>query len=94
MKCSRNYSETVGSLFQYYRAELASNNNVAIVDFTDNNATDSFKLEEKIPNRTGNDGTKNDEIMVPLKNLSNFCRTLEIPLINSEINLMLTCVAI
>ena len=30
------------------------------------------------------------EIMVPLKCLSNFWRTLEMPLINCEINLMLT----
>ena len=28
--------------------------------------------------------------MVPLKYLSNFCRTLQIPLINCEINLILT----
>ena len=40
--------------------------------------------------RTGNDGTKNVEIRVPLKYLSNFWRTLEIPLINCEINLILT----
>ena len=33
---------------------------------------------------------KNVEIMVPLKYLSNFCRTLETPLINCEINLILT----
>ena len=29
--------------------------------------------------------------MVPLKYLSNFCKTLEMPLINREINLILTC---
>ena len=40
--------------------------------------------------RTANDGTKNVEIRVPLKYLSNFWRTLEIPLINCEINLILT----
>ena len=40
--------------------------------------------------QTGDDGTKNVEIMVPLKCLSNFWRTLEIPLINCEINLILT----
>ena len=28
--------------------------------------------------------------MVPLKYLSNFCRTLEMPLINCEVNLILT----
>ena len=40
------------------------------------------------------DATKNSEpdvqIMVPLKYLSNFCRTIEMPLINSEVNLILT----
>ena len=40
--------------------------------------------------RTGNDGTKNVKIRVPLKYLSNFWRTLEMPLINCEINLILT----
>ena len=36
------------------------------------------------------EGRKNVEIMVPLKYLSNFWRTLEMPLINCEINLILT----
>ena len=36
--------------------------------------------------QTGDDGTKNFEIMVPLKYLSNFWRTSEMPLINCEIN--------
>ena len=40
--------------------------------------------------QTGDDGTKNVEIMVPLKYLSTFRRTLEKPLINSEINIILT----
>ena len=40
--------------------------------------------------QTGNNGTKNVEIMVPLKYLSNFWRTSEIPLINCEINLIIT----
>ena len=40
--------------------------------------------------QTGDDGTKNVEIMVPLKYLSNFWRTLEVLLINCEINLILT----
>ena len=38
--------------------------------------------------QTGNNGTKNIEIMAPLKYLSNFWRTLETPLINCEINLI------
>ena len=40
--------------------------------------------------QTGDDGTKNIEIMVPLKYLSNFWRTLDMLLINCEINLILT----
>ena len=36
-----------------------------------------------------NDGTKDVEVMVRLKYLSDFWRTLEIPLINCEINLIL-----
>ena len=39
--------------------------------------------------QTGDDGTKNLEIMVPLKYLSNFWRTLEMPLINCATNLIL-----
>ena len=40
--------------------------------------------------QTEDDGTKNVEIMVPIKYLSNFWRTLEMPLINCEVNLILT----
>ena len=40
--------------------------------------------------QTGNDGTKNLEILVPIKYFSNFWRTLEMPLINCEVNLILT----
>ena len=52
--------------------------------------TDSFKFKAKITGQTGDDGTKDVEIMVPLKYLSNFWRTLEMPLINCEVNLILT----
>ena len=40
--------------------------------------------------QSGDDGTKNVEIMVSLKYLSNFWRTLEMSLINCEINLIYT----
>ena len=40
--------------------------------------------------QTGDNGTKNVDIMVQLKYLSNFRRTLEMPLINYEINLIVT----
>ena len=47
-------------------------------------------LKQKSLGQTGGDGTKDVEIMVPLKYLSNFWRTLEMPLINCEFNLILT----
>ena len=48
-----------------------------------------FKFKQQIKGHTGNSGTKDVEIMVPLKYLSNFWRTLEMPLINCEISLQL-----
>ena len=47
-------------------------------------------LKQKITGQTENDGTKNVKIMLPLKYLSKFWRTCEMPLINCEINLILT----
>ena len=49
-----------------------------------------FKFKQKIAGSTGDDVTKNVEIMVPLKYFSNFWKTLEMPLINCEINLFVT----
>ena len=71
----------------------AVNNNGDIVEVNGANATDSFNFKTKIIGQTGDNGTKHVEIMVPLKYLSNFWRTLEKPLINCEINLILTCSA-
>ena len=63
-------------------------NNIDIADFNSNNATTNlFKLQ--ITGETSNSGTKVVELMVPLKHLSYFSRTLEIALINHEINFIL-----
>ena len=78
---SDNYAKTSGSLLQYYRDEPNDN-------LTD---SESFKSKIKITGKTpNNDNEKDVEIMVPLKYLSNFWRTLEMPLINCEVNLILT----
>ena len=84
------YSDNSGSLWQYCKDIPARNDNNEIVNFTANNLTDSFNFKVKITGQTGNEGTKDVEIMVPLKYLSNFWRTLEMPLINCEVNLILT----
>ena len=50
----------------------------------------SIKSEVKITGSTAGDNTKDLEIIVPLKYLSNFWRTLEMLLINCEVSLILT----
>ena len=78
---SDNYSKTSGSLWQYYKDD--PNDNIA--------NSESFTFKVKITGTTpNNDNTKDVKIIVPLKYLSNFWRTLEIPLINCEVNLILT----
>ena len=77
-------------MWQYCKDIPSVNNNNAIVDFAGANLTNSFNFKAKITGQTGNDGTKDVEIMVPLKYLSNFWRTLEMLLINCEVNLIMT----
>ena len=53
--------------------------------------SESFKSKIKITGKTTPAGnTKDVEIIVPLKYLSKFWRTLEMPLINCEVSLFLT----
>ena len=85
-----NYSKTSVSLWQYCKEIPAVNNVADIADFNGANATDSFNFKTKITGQTNNDGRIDVEIMVPLKYLSNFWRTLEMPLINCEVELILT----
>ena len=89
---SDNYAKTTGSLWQYCKDVPARNANAndAITEFTEGNLTDPFNFKLKITGKTGNGGTKDVEIMVPLKYLSNFWRTLEMSLINCEVHLILT----
>ena len=66
---SNNCAKTSGNLWQYYGDEP----NDSLAD------SESFKSKIKITGKTPDDGNEKDvEIMVPLKYLSNFWRTLEI----------------
>ena len=82
---SDNYSKSSGSLWHYYKDIQAVNSNGNIVDFNKANVNDSFNFQEEIK-----DQTDDVEIMVPLKYLSSLWRTLDMPLIYCEINLILT----
>ena len=85
-----NYSQTSGSLWKYCKDIPPVNNNGNVVDFNGATAADSFNSKAKITDQTDDDGEiDNVQIMVPLKYLSNFWRTLEMRLINCEVNLIL-----
>ena len=77
-------------MWQYCKDIPSVDNNNANINFGENNLTDSFNFKVKMTDHTGDNGTKNVEIMVPLKYLTNFWRILEMPLIGCEINLILT----
>ena len=91
LEYSKNYRKTTGTLWNYYRDE---SNNLLSSNY------ESFKYKASITGNTYDVGAgeagydadkvcKNEtEIVVPLKHLSNFWRTLNIPLINSEIGLI------
>ena len=95
---SDNYSKTSGSLSQYCKEIPAVDDEGNIAIFNGTNDTDSFNFKSNIigkaaaNNNDGNIAGRVDvEIMVPLKYLSNSWRTLEMPLINCEIELILNC---
>ena len=108
LEYSKNCSKTSGSLWNYYRDKLTdeTNDNNGLNKNVINSK--SFKYKTSITRSTYNvaataegydankEGTKKVEIAVPLKYLSNFWRTLDIPLINFEVSLALrwsaTCV--
>ena len=93
LEYSKNYIKTTGSLWNYYRDEtsnpLSSNSK-------------SFKYKTNIKGNTYNVGDdeegydenkvgKNEtEVITPLKYLSNFWESLNIPLINCEVESILT----
>ena len=92
---SNNYSGTSGSVWQFKRHEPRQNN----VDFTDTNS-ESFKYKAALVGKTAHHTgaaennnlksyVKKTKIVVPLKYLSNFWRSLEMPLMNCKIHLEL-----
>ena len=90
LEYSDAYLKMSESLWQYYRDELALDGNNKSLDFpANNNNSASFKFKQQITGQTGNGRTKYVEIMVPLKYLSNFWRTLEMSLNNCEISIRL-----
>ena len=91
---SKNYKKTTGSLWNYYRGEpsnlLSSNSKsltykTSITGKTYNTGASEEGYDEN------NVGKNKTEVVIPLKYLSNFWKSLNIPLINYKLELILTC---
>ena len=84
---SDNYFDTSGSICQFKRDEIFRN-----INLTNSNSS-SFKYKSNLIGNTDADGANRKKekvkIVVPLKYLSNFWRSLEIPLINCKVELSL-----
>ena len=86
---SDNYSNTSGSLWQFKRDKVPAGNS----DFTIDNSQ-SFKYKAALLGKTKDfpnqkSSVEDAKIVIPLKYLSNFLRSLEIPLINCKVYLEL-----
>ena len=77
LEYSDNYEDTTGSLYQFKRDEPPDNNGVV----TANTTSLSYKSI---------DGVNGIKLVVPLKYISNFFRSLEMPLVNCKVDLELT----
>ena len=87
---SDNYQDSSATLYQYKRDEPLEAN--AILDLTAD-ILSSFKYKVELlgdPVLHGAIAKRNVKVVVPLKYLSNFFRSLEMPLINCKIKLNLT----
>ena len=82
---SDDYSDTSESLWGFKRDDVVNN-----ADVTNNDHAPSFKYKASLTTNTEANVTKKGvKIAVPLKYLSNFWRSLEMPLINCKVELSL-----
>ena len=101
LEYSKNYRETIGSLYNYYRDELSDDaddnsfDNIKVVN------SNTFKYKNKIIGNTYNvnagadgydvnkNGMQEVELAIPLKYLGNFWKKLNIPLFSCKVSLKL-----
>ena len=90
LEYSKNYRKTTGSLWNYYRDEPNSGINGGINYSIMGSKSFDYKANFIEDSITQNNLTKNDfKIVVPLKYLSNFWRSLNIPLISCGVEFIL-----
>ena len=81
---SKNYQDLTRSLYQFKRDEPPDDN----ADVANN--TSSLVYKSKLNSGTDNNNVYNAKLVVPLKYVSSFSKSLEIPLVNCKIDLELT----
>ena len=84
LEYSDNYQDSTGSLNQFKRDEPPDDN----ADVANN--TTSLVYKSKLMSGTDDNNVNNVKLVVPLKYISNFFRSLEMPLVNCKIDLELT----
>ena len=84
LEYSDNYQNSIGSLYQLKRDEPPDNN----ADVRDANQV--WCTNQNLLKGTDNNNVNNVKVVVPLKYVSNFFRSLEKPLVNCKIDLELT----
>ena len=94
LEYSKNYEKTSGSLFNYYRDEpseitIGAGNNARNISIRNSKSFD-YKTKTTESLDVGEDEKEDVTIAIPLKYLGNFWRSLDIPLINCEITLILS----
>ena len=91
LEYNKNYRKTTGSLWNYYIDEPNSGTDANnITHLILNSQSFDYKANFMEHGVTQNNLTKNNvKIVVPLKHLSNFWRSLNIPLTNCEVELIL-----
>ena len=93
LEYSKNYEKASGSLFNYYRdepnvAEIANDNGAINISIRNSK---SFDYKTKIVGTLADNVLEKEvTIAIPLKYLGNFWRSLDIPLTNCEITLILS----
>ena len=100
LEYNKNYKKATGSLWNYYRDQPSDPlfSNSESFKYETSITGNTYNIDEKITNYDGNEvdnpkygANEVDEtdVAIPLKHLSNFWRSLNIPLINCAVELIL-----
>ena len=103
LEYSKNYKKTAGSLWNYYRDQPSDplSTNSESFKYKNNITGNTYNVDLTIigdggnpipnPNYDVNKAGKNEtEVVIPLNYFSNFWRSLDIPLINCEVEIIFT----